>query len=98
MALLLLIEENEGDYHLQAILIELKSSLKDVKLKNPSNPKEKSKYEPSTLTTCQEKFKNAVNRLYLFLSLNEVKNHKFYKNFKSISIGFKGLIFTKIIR
>lgn len=95
IALLILTEESEDNYHLHIVLIELKSSLKDDKLKKSSNPKTKPKYEPSTLTTCEEKFKNAVNRLYLLLSLNDIKNHKIFQHYKSISIEFKGLIFYK---
>lgn len=94
IALLVLIKENEDNYHLDIILIELKSSLQDAKLKKSSNLKSKPKFQVSTLTDCEEKFENATNRLYLLLSLNEVRNHTTYQN-KSISIDFKGVVFYK---
>lgn len=91
IALLVLMSNSDDTYMLQVVFIELKNSLQDSKLKRNSNPTKPPKITKSTIADCHEKFTMAMNRLYLFLSLNEHKNDKFYKD-KTVEVQFKGFV------
>lgn len=74
-----------SNYHLSIILVELKESLQPRK-------GTKKDIKPSTLQKVYRKFKCAMNRMYMLLSINNHSTRKPYQD-KSIYVTFQGIIF-----
>ena len=86
---LLVLTHKEG-YNTSAlhiILVELKSTLQDSRLK-------KNKRISSTLEDCEKKLQAAMNRLYMLLSINEHRNDTDYR-YQTIIVKFKAIICYK---
>lgn len=85
-AILVLQKKMDGDtilnYHLAICLIELKSSLQSGQLS-----------EDKTLKDIYKKFQCAMNRMYMFLTLNNHDNPQRNYQDKEIYVRFRGIIF-----